>query len=141
MITALVDQSVSTTYSYDATVTDNLGIASYSWTDQGNRASDLGSSSSEDTTISSDRDGVYTLRLTATDHGGNSAFDEMTFTFDYPNPTNATSFETSWICQKYLLTWSAGDNTAGYIIYRQDTEAVKSLGRQLMAPAILLSKP
>ena len=35
VITALVDQSVSTTYSYDATVTDNLGIASYSWTDQG----------------------------------------------------------------------------------------------------------
>ena len=38
------------------------------------------------------------------------------------------------------MTWSAGDNTAGYIIYRQDTETVISLGRQLMAPAILLSK-
>ena len=86
MITALVDQSVSTTYSYDATVTDNLGIASYSWTDQGATGQvTFGSSSSEDTTISADRDGVYTLRLTATDHGGNSAFDEMTFTFDYPN--------------------------------------------------------
>jgi hypothetical protein len=71
--------------SLDASVT---GAATYSWSKvSGPGAVTFGSASAEDSTVSADTDGVYVLRLTATDAAGNSAADELTLTWDTTAPT------------------------------------------------------
>jgi len=85
------DKIANTEFTQDATVKDtNSGIASYSWEkvsapDGGTIT--FGSPNSEDTTISADKDGVYTIRLTVTDNAGNSNSDEMQLTWDTTPPS------------------------------------------------------
>ncbi|MCD6434206.1 MAG: Ig-like domain repeat protein, partial [Candidatus Diapherotrites archaeon] len=85
------DKIANTEFTQDATVEDtNSKIASYSWEkisgpDGGTIT--FGSPNSEDTTISADKDGVYTIRLTVTDNAGNSNYDEMQLTWDTQDPT------------------------------------------------------
>ncbi|MBI4009964.1 MAG: Ig-like domain repeat protein, partial [Candidatus Aenigmarchaeota archaeon] len=72
----------------DATTSDAIaGIATWSWTQiAGPGIITFGTLDAEDTTIQADTDGVYTIRLTVTDNAGNSAFDEITFTWDTAAP-------------------------------------------------------
>jgi len=85
------DKIANTEFTQDATVEDtNSGIASYSWEkvsgpDGGTIT--FGSPNSEDTTISADKDGVYTIRLIVTDNAGNSNYDEMQLTWDTTPPS------------------------------------------------------
>lgn len=64
------------------------GAATYAWTKQsGPGTITFGSATSEDTTAQADTEGLYVLRLTVTDAAGNTAFDELDFTWDVTAPT------------------------------------------------------
>ena len=99
MITALVDQVVGVPpFTYDATVVDaTTSVSSYAWSQvSGPGILTFGSSSSEDTTIFSDEDGVYVVRLTVADILGNSTSDDMNFEWDIrPNPGNSGNMSSS----------------------------------------------
>ena len=95
IITSLVDQSVSSIYSYDATASDNEGIDSWTWTKvSGTGDITFGSANAEDTTISSNTDGTFVIRLTVTDNAGNQVSDEMNFTWDETAPTVSVATQT-----------------------------------------------
>ncbi|MEK6823625.1 MAG: Ig-like domain-containing protein [Nanoarchaeota archaeon] len=65
------------------------GVASYSWTKvAGPGIITFGTPTLEDTTMFASLDGVYTIRLTAIDYAGNSAFDTMQFTWDATEPNS-----------------------------------------------------
>ena len=84
-VNAGTDQETNTQIIQDASVT---GGDSYQWAAiAGPGTITFGSPTSEDTTISADTDGVYTIRLTATNTAGNSASDDMTFIWDTTPPT------------------------------------------------------
>jgi len=84
------DITASSQTTINAAVTeDGSGIKSYSWTMENGPASgsvSFGSAGSEDTTVSANIDGVYTLRLTVTDIVDNTGFDEVLFTWDSSGP-------------------------------------------------------
>lgn len=88
-VNAGADQTDNSEISQNATVTDaTSGVASYTWAKQsGPGIVTFGSSTSEDTTISSDTDGTYIIRLTVTDNAGNIAYDEMTLIWDTLAPS------------------------------------------------------
>ncbi|MGE0173993.1 MAG: Ig-like domain repeat protein [Oligoflexales bacterium] len=68
----------------DATAT---GGVTHQWTKQsGPGAITFGSATSIDTSVTADTDGVYLLRLTATDGASNANFDEISFTWDTAPP-------------------------------------------------------
>jgi len=79
VVNAGTDNSTDTQFAQNATVFDVNGVATYAWTNQtpGVGTITFGSATAEDTTISADTPGTYTIRLTATDNAGNSSFDEM----------------------------------------------------------------
>lgn len=69
----------------NATVT---GAVTYQWTQQsGPGTASFGSATAEDTSVTVDTNGVYVLRLTATDSAGNSNFDEVSFNWDTVPPS------------------------------------------------------
>ncbi len=84
------DKIANAEFTQNATVEDtNSGIASYSWEmvsgpDGGTIT--FGSPNSENTTISADKDGVYTIRLTVIDKADNTNYDEMQLTWDTQDP-------------------------------------------------------
>ncbi|MEK7589011.1 MAG: immunoglobulin-like domain-containing protein, partial [Patescibacteria group bacterium] len=89
------DKEVNTLVFQDATVSDPAPaseVATYAWTNQTPLVGTItfsnpsGTGTGVDTNISASADGIYTLRLTATDNAGNSFFDEMTFIWDTTNP-------------------------------------------------------
>ncbi|MGE0171914.1 MAG: Ig-like domain repeat protein [Oligoflexales bacterium] len=79
------DRVTNTQVSVDAT---SSGATTYQWTKiSGAGTVTFGSATAEDTTISASADGVYVIRLTTTDAAGNSAFDELSFTWDVTAPS------------------------------------------------------
>ncbi len=90
LVNAGGDKEVNVAVFQDATTSDPIpasGIVTWAWTQQfGPGTAVFGSGSSEDTTISADVDGTYTIRLTVTDAAGNSAYDEMTLIWDTVAP-------------------------------------------------------
>ncbi|MDD5463956.1 MAG: chitobiase/beta-hexosaminidase C-terminal domain-containing protein [Candidatus Moranbacteria bacterium] len=94
-VSAGIDKTVSssTTLSGSATGT---GIT-YAWTKQSGPGSLVfGSASSATTTVSANTDGVYIVRLTATDSSGASAYDDMYLTWDTSFPyAEFISFQTT----------------------------------------------
>lgn len=86
VVDAGTDKFINTLFTQDATVTDNSSVT-YAWTKQaGPGVITFGTATTEDTTVFADTDGIYTIRLTVTDSLGNSAFDEMTLTWDSTPP-------------------------------------------------------
>lgn len=72
-------------FSRTATVS---GATSYQWSKQsGSGTITFGSATAATTTISASADDTYVIRLTATDAAGNSAYDDMTITWDSTAPT------------------------------------------------------
>ncbi len=91
-VNAGVDAYRNTSVNQNATVSD---IHSYTlaWSKVSGPGSVVFSSSTiEDPNISVSTEGVYVLRLTATDAAGNSAFDDMTYTFDTTAPAALSVF-------------------------------------------------
>ncbi len=71
-----------------ATDTDGSGVVTYSWAQQGGPGTvTFSPGNAADTTISASADGVYTLRLFATDAAGNVGHADMTLTWDTHAPT------------------------------------------------------
>ncbi|MBD3299774.1 MAG: hypothetical protein GF347_00290 [Candidatus Moranbacteria bacterium] len=69
------------------TVDSHSGIDSYEWTlIDGPGLVFFGSADQEDTTVTADMNGDYTLRLTVYDKAGNSAYDELVFNWDTTPP-------------------------------------------------------
>jgi len=93
-VDAGADKEVNAVANQNATVSDGgSGILSYLWTNETPTVGIItfGTPGAEDTTISADTDGTYTIRLTVTDNAGNVAFDEITFIWDTTEPTINTS--------------------------------------------------
>ncbi|MBI5221947.1 MAG: hypothetical protein HY980_00395, partial [Candidatus Magasanikbacteria bacterium] len=81
------DAIASSTVNQNATVT---GAATYLWSKQsGTGTITFGTPTAEDTTISSDTNGAFIIRLTAADLAGNPAYDEMTLVWDATTPNIA----------------------------------------------------
>ncbi len=87
-VNAGTDKVTNTQINQDATTSDALSdIASYLWTKEiGAGTITFGTADAEDTTIDSDTDGVYIIRLTVTDNAGNSNYSEINFTWDTTAP-------------------------------------------------------
>jgi hypothetical protein len=79
--------TVAETFTQNATVTDtNMAGIVYAWTKQsGPYTITFGTDNAEDTTITAGGVGNYTVRLTATDLAGNSAYDETSLTWNSLN--------------------------------------------------------
>ena len=88
VVDAGLDILTNSPISQDATTSDLFsGIATYSWTQiAGPGIITFGTPAVEDTTIQANADGVYTIQLLVTDNAGNSAFDEISFTWDTTAP-------------------------------------------------------
>jgi hypothetical protein len=83
-VSAGPDVTVAALATLDAATT---GASSWSWQMvSGPGTVTFGSPAAEDTTASASVDGIYTLRLTATDAAGNSSFDELILNRDTTGP-------------------------------------------------------
>ncbi|OIP07240.1 hypothetical protein COS66_02520 [Candidatus Berkelbacteria bacterium CG06_land_8_20_14_3_00_43_10] len=87
------DKTINAIFTQDATVNGAVaGVASYQWSKQtGPGTITFGSSTAEDTTISANQDGTYTIRLTVVDNAGNTAFDEMSLIWDTTKPASTVT--------------------------------------------------
>ena len=94
-VSAGIDKTVSSTTTLSGSAT-GTGIT-YAWTKQSGPGSLVfGSASSATTTVSANTDGIYIVRLTATDSSGASAYDDMYLTWDTSFPyAEFVSFETT----------------------------------------------
>ena len=83
------DKTAKTQFLQDATVSDSLsGIFSYLWEKiSGVGAILFGTLTAEDTTVETDTDGTYGIRLTVIDNAGNLACDIFTLIWDTVAPT------------------------------------------------------
>lgn len=90
-VDAGADKIANALFTQDATVNaDVSGTVSYLWEKvSGTGTITFGTVADhpEDTTISADTDGTYTIRLTVVDNAGNSASDEMQLIWDKTDPT------------------------------------------------------
>lgn len=78
-------------FTQTATAGDTLSMT-YAWSSTSGPGNvTFGSPNALSTTISADTDGIYTLRFSATDAAGNSAFSEMTLAWDVVPPELAIS--------------------------------------------------
>ncbi len=70
-------------FTQNATTSDGgSGIATYAWTSTGSGCDvTFGTATAEDTTVRAGCTGYYTIRLTVTDNAGNSAYDELSFSW------------------------------------------------------------
>ena len=81
------NKTVRAQFTQTATVSDATALT-YQWTQQSGPGTVIfGSPTALETTITASSDGVYVLRLTATDAAGNSSFGDMTLTWDTTAPT------------------------------------------------------
>ena len=92
-VNAGTDKEVNATSSQNATTSDDgSGLNTHQWAKQsGPGIVTFGSATAVDTTISTDTDGTYIIRLTVTDNAGNSYYDEITFIWDTTRPEPLTS--------------------------------------------------
>ncbi len=95
-VNAGTDKEVNAVATQDATVSDTApssGGLVYQWTNETPLVGTItfGSPTAEDTTISADRDGIYTISLTVRDNAGNQTTDTITFIWDTVNPEPLTS--------------------------------------------------
>lgn len=102
------DFNANTTYPINASVT---GGSTYIWTKvSGPSSVTFGSPTSEDTTVTAHADGMYILRLTATDTAGNTAYDEVTLNWDTTPPiVNAGPDQMVIMSNSLNLAGSASD--------------------------------
>ena len=106
-VNAGIDKTTNTSFTQNAAVSDAYGISSYLWEEESGAVT-FDDDGIEDPEISADTDGVYSIKLTATDTSGNINFDEFSLTWDQtppstpgspsttPNPTNSTPQPWDW---------------------------------------------
>lgn len=119
------DKTANVAFTQTATATD-ANAMTYSWTKQiGTGTIVFGSPNALPTTVSASADGIYTLRFTATDAAGNSAYSDMTLVWDTvapdttitaqpANPTNSTSASFSFTSTETGSTFECQLDSGGY---------------------------
>ena len=137
IVEAGADASVSAIHAQDGSVFDAMsGVDTIKWsTISGPGLATISAEGAEDTNLSANGNGLYVFRLTATDAAGNSAWDEMNFTWNVvgpPAPGAIATFETlpGWTREGISMSWDASSDATGYIIYRQKVVMVISPGYQ-----------
>ena len=126
-VDAGTDKVTNTEVSQNATASDTTtGIATYTWTNlSGPGMITFGTPSAEDTTISADIDGNYTIRLTVTDNVSNSAYDDMVLTWD-TTPAVVVAGADQTVKETDLVNFNASnstDATSGIASYSWDFDA------------------
>ena len=117
------DLIVKQQYSMNATTSDTNGIASYTWSKQSGAGTiTFGTGSAEDTTISANADAGYVLRLTVVDNAGNSAYDELSFTWDTTAPSVNVGSDIS-ANASYNMTAATVSDTNGILSYSWSKES------------------
>lgn len=88
-VDAGANKTASSQFTQNATASDaGSGIASYQWSKtSGSGTITFGSATSEDTTVSTNTNDTYVIRLTVTDNATNSAYDEFTLVWNASGPT------------------------------------------------------
>ncbi|MBJ6727968.1 PKD domain-containing protein [Geomesophilobacter sediminis] len=86
-VNAGANQTRNAQFTQTATVSDATALT-FQWTQKsGPGTISFGTPTASSTTIAANADGIYLIRLTATDAAGNSAYSEMTLTWDTTPPT------------------------------------------------------
>ncbi|MCK5108048.1 MAG: hypothetical protein KAQ83_04945, partial [Nanoarchaeota archaeon] len=104
------DKSSTDSVDVDATTLDNLsGIDTYLWEKiSGPGIITFSNEDEEDTEISADETGTYTIRLTVTDNAGNSNYDELDYTMEESKSSRGSRggpvkvCEPNWTCSEWL---------------------------------------
>ncbi len=120
------DKTENAEFTQDAIVTDNLsGVASFAWTNQTPVVGTItfGTNNEEDTTVSADTEGTYTIRLTVFDEVGNSAFDEFTLVWDATDPTITLNAPNAFINDNTpTLTGNAVDGATTIVLVEYEID-------------------
>lgn len=100
----------------DSVVTDSTpssGIGGYVWSQEsGPGTITFGTASAANTTVIADTDGIYVIRLTVTDNANNTAFDELTLTWDTTAPNSTvTPIATYWLSDTLLVISAKSNDT------------------------------
>jgi autotransporter-associated beta strand protein len=119
-VNAGTDKTVKAQFNQDATVTAGSSpIATYQWSKvSGTGTITFGTPTTEDTTVSSDTDGTYVIRLTVTDQASNSVSDDFTLVWDTVNPVaNAglDQIKNSQFIQIGSATDTGGSGVSSYL--------------------------
>jgi len=116
-VNAGADKVTKVQINQDATVADaTSSIVNYQWTKiSGPGIVTFGTGNTEDTTIQADTDGVYVIRLTAIDSVGNSAYDEISFTWDTTGPATSDNYpnNNAWVNSAQVISLNPYDTTSG----------------------------
>ncbi|MCX6719809.1 MAG: hypothetical protein NTV36_01745, partial [Candidatus Staskawiczbacteria bacterium] len=118
-VNAGTDKSKKAIFNQDATVTAGQSpIATYAWTKvSGTGTITFGTPTAEDTTVSSDTEGTFVLRLTVTDQSNNSNADDFTLIWDTTNPlvnAGADQVKKAQFTQTGSATDVGGSGVASY---------------------------
>ncbi len=115
-VDAGADKIAKAGFTQDATTSDTYGIASYSWEKvSGPGTVTFNNTAIEDPNISTNTDGVYSIKLTVIDISGNTNSDTFQLTWDTVNPTASwdSPAADSSISGTVTLQVSASDSPAG----------------------------
>ncbi len=110
------NKAANAIFTQTATVSDAnpLGLT-YQWTPQsGPGTITFGSLTSRVTTIKASADGTYLLRLTVTDAAGNSAYDQMTLTWDTKPPSSVNAGGDKTANTLFTQTGSASSDATAF---------------------------
>jgi hypothetical protein len=69
----------------------------------------FGTTGATSTNVTASNDGVYTIRFTATDEAGNTAYDEVTLIRDTTAPTASDDVQTGAYYQSAAVTLNCDD--------------------------------
>jgi len=122
------DRATGSSIILNGTAASDYGLATVAWTQvSGPGSVTFNSPDTEDTEVVANLDGVYTLRLTATDQYGNSSYDEMVLTWDENAPLLAEITRIG----TYLSPdgdWYTGDNTPDYTFSSNEAGTLATQG-------------
>ncbi len=108
------DVAVNSAYAINATST---GASSFSWsTISGPGTITFGDANVEDTTASASTDGSYVLRLTVTDLAGNSAYDELTMTWNTTGPAFTSLAGANQAADGYINSSEIASNSPLFVL-------------------------
>ncbi|MBI5634635.1 MAG: hypothetical protein HZA15_14290 [Nitrospirae bacterium] len=128
VVSAGSNQTKSAMFTQTGTATDTNSMT-YQWTKQtGTGVITFGTPTALSTTITADTNGSYTLRLTATDAAGNSAYSDMTLTWDAGAPTVTITTPTSESTYTATITPLTVEGTASDTVGVSSVTWTNSLG-------------
>jgi len=112
-VDAGTDKVTNSIFTQDATVIASLsGISSYTWSKVSGPGNIIfGTPAAEDTTIRTNTDGTYVIRLIIVDNAGNTVSDDMTLVWDTADPTTSDNYASNniWVTADQTITLTSTD--------------------------------